>query len=372
MTRISPDLKMEVYRQLALLPQRALSALDRAESSNIEQGKEWLGNLINTVFPDDQHVAFYALYEEEELLALLPVRYVPDRGEILSLGNFYTSLYQPYLAAGLTVESLARLLEFIRDSSHTVSAMRFAPLDVDGRCYKLLLAATREAHLLSFPFFCFGNWHLPVLTDWASYFSERPSQIKNTIKRKSKEFQQAGGVLEIISGTDRLEFGIAAYQSVYSSSWKVPEPFPEFTPSLIRMLARNGWLRLGVATLNELPIAAQIWVIAHGRASIFKLAYREDFKRYSAGTLLSAKLMECAIDADQVKEVDYLIGDDPYKASWMTHRRERWGIIAYNPRSIYGAFGAAKEHLGRLIKPAIVYLRNKVRRDSNLLNSRNP
>jgi len=364
-TRTSPDLKVEAYRQLALLPQRALSALDRAESYNIEQGKEWLGNLIKTVFPDDQNVAFYALFEQEELLALLPVRYMPDHGEILSLGNFYTSLYQPYLAAGLTVESLARLLEFIRDSNGTVSAMRFAPLDVDGRCYNLLLAATREAHLISFPFFCFGNWHLPVLTSWTSYFSERPSQIKNTIKRKSKEFQQAGGALEIISGTDRLEFGIAAYQSVYSSSWKIPEPFPEFMPSLIRMLARNGWLRLGVATLNELPIAAQIWIVAHGRASIFKLAYREDFKRYSAGTLLSAKLMECVIDTDRVKEVDYLIGDDPYKASWMTHRRERWGIIAYNPKSVYGAVGAAREYFGRRIKPAVIFLRNKLARHTN-------
>jgi hypothetical protein len=361
-TRTSPDLKVAAYRQLALLPQRALSALDRAESHNIEQGKEWLGNLIKTVFPDDQHVAFYALFEQEELLALLPVRYEPDHGEIMSLGNFYTSLYQPFLATGLNVESLARLLEFIWDSNGTVSAMRFAPLDVDGRCYKLLLAATREAHLISFPFFCFGNWHLPVLTSWTSYFSERPSKIKNTIKRKSKEFQQAGGALEIISGTDRLEFGIAAYQSVYSSSWKIPEPFPEFTPSLIRMLARNGWLRLGVATLNEQPIAAQIWIVANGRASIFKLAYHEDFKRYSAGTILTAKLMEHVIDVDRVREVDYLIGDDPYKASWMTHRRERWGIIAYNPRSVYGAVGAAREYLGRRIKPAVIYFRNKLAR----------
>lgn len=362
MTLTHPDLRVEVFRQLALLPESALSALGRAESYDIEQGKDWLSNLIDTVFPGDQDVAFYGLFEREELLALLPARYLPNRGEILSLGNFYTSLYQPYLAPGLTVDSLARLLEFIRDSNKTVSTMRFAPLDVDGRCYKLLLAATREARLISFPFYCFGNWHLPVLTDWTSYLSGRPSQIRNTIKRKSREFHQAGGALEIISGTDRLEFGIAAYQSVYSSSWKVPEPFPEFTPSLIRMLARNGWLRLGVATLNEQPIAAQIWIVAHDRASIFKLAYREDCKRYSAGTLLSAKLMEYAIDTDRVQEVDYLIGDDPYKASWMTHRRERWGIIAYNPRSVYGAVGAAREYFGRRIKPALIFLRKKLAR----------
>lgn len=370
MTPESSELRFEVYRQFGLLPKSVLLALDRAESHDIEQGKDWLGNLIDTVFPADPGIAFYALLERAEVMALLPVRHA-GRGEVLSLGNFYTSLYQPYFASGLTVESLASLLKFIRDSNRKVSAMRFSPMDVDGRCHKLLLAASRQAGLFSFSFFCFGNWHLPVTTDWGGYYSGRPSQIKNTLKRKCREFKQAGGSLEIISGLDRLEFGIAAYQSVYSSSWKIPEPFPEFTPSLIRMLANNGWLRLGVATLNKLPIAAQIWIVAHGRASIFKLAYREDFKRYSAGTLLSAKLMECAIDADRVQEVDYLIGDDPYKASWMTHRRERWGIIAYNPRSVLGAFGAAKERLGRLMKPVIIYLRTKLHRDRSLLDPKN-
>jgi hypothetical protein len=355
----SSGLHFEVYQQIGLLPESVLLALACAESNDVEQGKDWLGNLIDTVFPDDRGIAFYALFEHREVLALLPVRHA-DRGEVLSLGNFYTSLYQPYLASGLTVESLVRLLEFIMDSNGDVSAMRFAPMDVDGRCYKLLLAAAQQAGLVSFPFFCFGNWYLPVITDWGSYYSGRPSQIKNSIKRKSREFKQAGGTLEIIFGTDRLEHGIEAYQSVYSSSWKVPEPFPEFTPSLIKILARHGWLRLGVAMLSGQPIAAQIWIVAHGRASIFKLAYHEDFKRYSAGTLLTAKLMEHAIYIDQVREVDYLIGDDSYKASWMTHRRERWGIIAYNPRSVYGAVGAVWEYLVRWLKPAVIFLRNKL------------
>lgn len=359
MTHDAADLRIEVFRQFTLLPESALKALDCAEMLDIEQGRGWLGNLIDTVFTNDQGVAFYALFKGEELLALLPLHYT-DHRQIRSLGNFYTSLYQPYLAPELASESLARLLEFIRDSKGGVSSIRFAPMDVDGRCYRSLLLATRKAGMFSFPFFCFGNWYLPIVSDWKSYYSGRPSQIKNSVKRKSREFSQAGGTLEIISGADRLESGIEAYQAVYASSWKVPEPFPEFTPSLIRMLAKNGWLRLGVATLKGQPIAAQIWIIAHGRASIFKLAYHEDFKRYSAGTLLTTKLMEHAIEIDRVREVDYLIGDDPYKASWMTHRRERWGIVSYNARSVHGALGAAQEYLGRRIKPALVFLRKKL------------
>lgn len=358
MTTSAMNLRVETYREVGDLPEPVLAALEHAETSDIEQGWAWLNNLIHSVYASDPGVAFHVLYGGHEVLAVLPTR-LADDGQVWSLGNFYTSLYQPYLAAGLSAESLACLLAGIRDIHGTISAMRFAPMDVDGRCYQLLLAASRQAGLITFPFFCFGNWHLPVEADWSSYFAGRSSQIKNSVKRKSRDFQQAGGVLEIISDPARVEFGIGAYEAVYAASWKVPEPYPEFVPSLIRMLAARGWLRLGVATLGGQPIAAQIWIVAHGRASIFKLAYHEEFKRYSAGTLLTAALMAQAIDADGVKEVDYLIGDDPYKASWMTKRRERWGIIAYNPRSLRGAGRALREYLGRAVKPILERVRGK-------------
>jgi hypothetical protein len=61
-------------------------------------------------------------------------------------------------------------------------------------------------------------------------------------------------------------------------------------------------------------------------------------------------LMEHVIEIDKVEEIDYLIGDDPYKKAWMSHRRERWGVIAYNPRSMGGLAGWAREALGRRIK----------------------
>ncbi len=70
------------------------------------------------------------------------------------------------------------------------------------------------------------------------------------------------------------------------------------------------------------------------------------------GTLITAMLMKHVIDVDQVKEVDYLIGEDNYKRIWMSHRRERRGIIAYNPRSLPGLAGLARERAGRLVKAA--------------------
>ena len=51
-----------------------------------------------------------------------------------------------------------------------------------------------------------------------------------------------------------------------------------------------------------------------------------------------------------VNEVDFLIGDDSYKRNWMSHRRERHGIVAYNPGTLVGLLLPAVEVAGRLWK----------------------
>jgi len=51
--------------------------------------------------------------------------------------------------------------------------------------------------------------------------------------------------------------------------------------------------------------------------------------------------MQHALDIDRVHEVDYLTGDDAYKKDWMSARRERWGMVAFNPRTPRGLLEAA-------------------------------
>jgi hypothetical protein len=40
--------------------------------------------------------------------------------------------------------------------------------------------------------------------------------------------------------------------------------------------------------------------------------------------------MQHTMDVDRVQEVDYLSGDDAYKADWMALRRERVGVVGFD------------------------------------------
>ena len=339
---------IEVYAHPRELPPAALQLLDRAESRHIEFGADWLANLVDHVHAREPHahqVRIFVLQRQGRVLAVLPT--LAQTGalgrEVSALANFYTALFAPALEDGITAEDLLPLARALRQAGRGTAAYRFSPMDPNSPEFITLKRALSLAGLSAHEYFAFGNWYEPVGQNWAGYLKNRSSQVRNTIKRNAKKFAAEGGRLEIVQGGERLEQGLAAYQSVYAKSWKVPEPYPDFVPGLIRLCAQRGWLRLGVAWLRDEAVAAQIWIVANGRADIFKLAYDETYKSLAPGTLLTALLMEQAIDTDQVREIDYLIGDDSYKAAWMSQRRERVGLIAYDPLTLRGLLGLARQ-----------------------------
>lgn len=344
------DASIESYAHVRELPADALALMARAERRHIEFGADWHANLIDHVYatePGKPEVRLLVLRRQGHALAVLPTvaRAGVLGGEVSALSNFYTAIYAPALADGVTVNDLLPLARALRRRCRA-AAYRFAPMDPASREFTLLKQALGLAGLSAHGYFAFGNWYEPVQSCWADYLKDRSSQVRNTIKRNSKKFAAEGGRLEIVQGGEGLEAALAAYQAVYARSWKVPEPYPDFIPGLIRLCARRGWLRLGLAWMGDKPVAAQIWIVGNGRADIYKLAYDEDFKSLAPGTLLTALLMEQAIDVDRVQEIDYLIGDDSYKAAWMSQRRERFGLIAYDPLTVRGLIGLVKQAAG--------------------------
>ena len=253
--------------------------------------------------------------------------------------------------------SLRDLLAAAARDHGDAHAMHFAPMNPESSTFHALLTGLRANDWIPFRFFCFGNWFLRVEGNWEDYLRKRSANLRSAIRRRCKRFAADGGTLHIVTNPEHVENSIAEFQAIYSASWKKPEPYPDFVPALIRRLASMGMLRLGIARLGERTIAAQLWIVDRQKASIYKVAYHEQFASYSPGTVLTAHLLQHVIDKDRVREVDFLIGDDQYKRMWMSDRRERWGIVAYNPRTLIGCALLLKEIAGRTVRAAATALR---------------
>lgn len=345
---------VRVCTQVDELPADALRLMTQAEELSVECGADWFRNLCASVDSLRSAAEFHVLLRGNTAVAVLAVTrrrdLLPREYRIESLTNYYTALFAPAIAEGMQAGDLVPLIRSLLASGRRIASVRLAPLDPMSREFTLLREAFVCAGVPVFPRFCFGNWYLRQVDDWAHYFDSRDGALRSTLRRMGQRFAMQGGRLEIISGPERLAEGITAFVKCYRASWKRQEPYPGFVPGLIELCARRGWLRLGVAWLGHQPVAAQLWIVANGRAEIYKLAHDMQFSRYSPGTLLTAQLLQHVCEEDRVSEVDYLIGDDHYKRLWMSHRRERWGLAAYNPGTLGGILGWGVECFRRLAR----------------------
>lgn len=220
----------------------------------------------------------------------------------------------------------------------------FSPLDSGATFTAALEAGLQQTGFRVGRYFVFANWYLDVgTTTWGAYFGALPPPLRNGIERGRRRLAKFAWSLRIQQTVDdQLEPSIQHFVSVYNQSWKSPEPNPGFIPNLIRLAAALGWLRLGILQLGGQPIAAQLWLVHHRKAYIFKLAYVKGHERFSPGSVLTSGLMEHVLDTDKVSQVDYLSGDDAYKKDWMSHRRERIGLVAFDKQSLGGNWQALR------------------------------
>lgn len=353
---------------LAALPPTCDALFRQAAQGVFDLTPEWFGLLAKTTLAEPEAASFRILAQAGEAEAVLPLILPLTRKghQVTGLTNFYSTLYRPILREGLQAADLAMLLRgIIRDTQ--ASTLRFDAMDPEHPSFALLEEALCQAGMRPFRFFGFGNWYLQAEgLGWETYLKQLPSKHRNTLKRLGRKFEEeVEGSFHIYTCKDgESEEALAAYQAVYASSWKVPEPFPDFIPEFVTMSAQLGWLRMGVAYSGRQPVAAQFWLVLDGKASIYKVAYDDKFSAYSPGSLLTGQLMRHVLDMEHVREVDFLVGDDAYKRIWMSHRRERWGIVAYNPRTLAGLSLAAREALARAAKPTITRLREKLQKKS--------
>lgn len=308
---------------------------DECATDNCFAGSAWLAHLVNQVatsstrFVVSEHLA--TGFESTMLL------FSPDgRGPLRSLANYYSSLCTPvYTRSSDRKAETGALIRQLRSES----CINFAPLSKEVAAE--LVGELRRNGWYAKEYFRFGNWFLrPDGISFSQYMAGRPPNLRNTWLRKRKRFK-GDARIEII--TENAGAAIEAFQEVYAKSWKTPEPYPDFVPGWARICDGRKTLRLGIAWVGQTPIAAQIWFVENRRAYIFKLAYDEEFRSWSPGTVVTAALMEHVLDIDRVEEVDFLTGDDDYKKTWMNDRRERVGVLACNLRVPTGAFRAVYE-----------------------------
>src|SRR5262249_10247013 len=144
----------------------------------------------------------------------------------------------------------------------------------EGGAYSRLVAAVTRAGLAAREHVASPNWYLPCQgMSYLDYLASRGAKRRTKWLYERRRLEKMAGVDSRIhtQAGPELETAIADYYAVYGKSWKASEPYPGFHAGLMRMAASQGWLRLGILRFDGQPVAAQLWLVYGGKASIVKV-----------------------------------------------------------------------------------------------------
>jgi CelD/BcsL family acetyltransferase involved in cellulose biosynthesis len=203
----------------------------------------------------------------------------------------------------------------------------------ENSSFEVLRAPVEEDGLQLSEYYCYANHYLNAI-DFGSeeFFSRLPKRMTKDIEYCRRRMQKSGEYeFRMVRKPTDVDQHMKIYYDVYSRSWQKKEALgPSFHHDLARIAADKSWLRLGLLFFQRKAISAQFWLTCEGTSYIMKTVYDQDYRKFSPGKVLTAEMMKYAMDSDNVKEVDYLHGDDQYKEAWTPKRRERKGLLVFS------------------------------------------
>ncbi len=328
--------------------------LSRQRQTNLFFRYSWLESLHRHCLNDRAIKVYYAeaIDSKANVWLFLVNEKLPGRHSALS--NFYSFVSGPAFGGDydeITKLALLRELAAIAAKNGHKIALHDVP-DENGeatlmrRAFRLTGWQVRHEQ-------CDVNHILHVNgRSFDDYWRTRPGQMRSTVRRKARSH----GITTRID-TQITKENWRDYRDVYRRSWKPDEASFDFLHELAVNEGTANALRLGLAYKDGRAIAAQLWTVDHGIALIHKLAYDEDEKKSSAGTILSAALFQHVIDNDKAELIDFGTGDDGYKADWMETARPRYRQVYYWPHSPFAwpdlAWHGTKRFISGLVEKSL-------------------
>jgi hypothetical protein len=330
-------IEVKAFDDIDTVAADADGALDRVAQQHLHDRLEWY-RLAEAYRPSRGRARIWRANDGDGGRAWLFLS-VDRNGGAEALALWYTLAFRPVFAGeGDRVALIAAIARGLRQDG--VGSVSLAPVPDGDDTLSVLDNGFRAAGWWTRARAENVNWVADTKdVTFASYWRGRPGQLRSTAARKSKTVDLD---ITIHRGFDGDAW--AAYEQVYAASWKPTEGSPAFLRAFGRVEGAAGTLRLGLARHEGEPIAAQLWTVENGVATIHKLAHVEAARDMSPGTLLSAAMFGAAIDADHVKLIDFGTGDDGYKADWMDRAEPLHRFTAFDlqrPRGILALLRAA-------------------------------
>ena len=346
------------FAHYADLPPAARTLAEEFSATNPFMCGRWLSEFEARLLKANERACYVVVDDGTAPCLILPLIIETHRWlgvpKVRAMANFYTNIYSPVTSAALAgdddPETIADvLIDYVVAAFPRAPMVELSPLRGESRLYTAMLNAFALRGYATRRFAKTANWHEPFTAppDYSDYLARRPGQLRSTLKRKARLLErETVARIEITGPGGDIDTALADFERIYAESWKPEESNPDFIRTMIGVLIAEDRARTGVLYVDDEPAAAQIWLQIGNHWGVFKLSYRPRFAKYSVGSLLTARMIEEFLQMPDTRCIDFLSGDDGYKADWVSVKGQHWGFEAINTRSPWGQLLSLKRRLG--------------------------
>ena len=195
--------------------------------------------------------------------------------------------------------------------------------------------------------------------------AELSSKFLANLRRRMRKLAEQGAVsYRRVDGGAEVEPFLAQFFALEAAGWKgergtaiARDPRTiAFYRGVARAAGAEGWLALRALDLDGRPVAMHFGLQHRGVYSLPKPAYDERLRACSPGQLLFREVLaEC--EAGQLRELDFLGPDMPWKREWGPAFRPHDWLYVYRPGMTGTVLHAVKHRLKPLAKEMTAWWR---------------
>lgn len=309
--------------------------------------KVWLEHFLN-----NNKLLILLLYKEGKIVSIAPFLILQEKfksimvTKIELIGNVYSPI-RDFIFGDLGNEDkrvyLSYIFNHLFNNFKDWDIIDLNPIYEEDKNLYILKDILDESNYNNIEQFCYANWYLNGINFTGDeYLSQRSKNVRQELRRRKTRLEELGKLeFRVIKNNDKIDKYIDYYYEVYAKSWKKREGTgPTFHRDLAKLAIEKGWLRLGFLFLNDTPIASQFRIVFKEVCFFLKTAYDAQYRKYGPGIILLSEMIKYIIDVDNVTEIDFGPGNEPYKKSWAARKREMKRLLVFNrnPKGFLLAF----------------------------------
>ncbi|MBV6422417.1 MAG: hypothetical protein NAOJABEB_00198 [Steroidobacteraceae bacterium] len=338
----------------------ATATTEPPSGTDATMAPEWHVALHRAFLPRQRSIVLVAQSDAGQMQAALPVyrrmtRSLARAGETISILSELYGGRVTFITTTAARDVVVALLERLGQNFPTWSCLEMTLVDGNAHTDSFLSAARGcGCHIESEALPASPYIALPASFD--EYLTTLKPGFRTEMRRGERRLREIGTLTQkIFSHPNEVDEFWAAVCRVERESWKetagtsiTTNPSQErFYREYLPIGAAAGQLCAPVLYLDGRPIAHKICVLQHGVASILKMSYVDEFRRYYPSTVLLAGYLR-NITGARARYLDFMGVRDDFKLRWTNLTYTRTRHLIYRP-SLRGQIDRTRHLLMRRI-----------------------